>query len=216
MMESHVLPGFTEQHKLKWMGWQTTQENPKGNTVHFPHRPSHARLSSPHSWEMHCKKKIHLTTYYTFKSHSSSNNNTIKVKTVSSPVSVQFHKAILEIALLAQDDIIWPKTTSWNFYRKKTKWSHSTGRFLSLGIIRFSNSLQIMFGRGCFFLVLVLFCLCGIFFCRAERQIVGMYTNGHHTYKQTYKWSLNITIRNATLIIQIIHWLRENKRFMSG
>lgn len=25
------------------------------------------------------------------------------------------------------------------------------------------------------------------FFCRAERQIVGMYTNGHHTYKQTYK-----------------------------
>lgn len=52
------------------------------------------------------KKKIHLTTYYTFKSHSSSNNNTIKVKTVSSPVSVQFHKAILEIALLAQDDII--------------------------------------------------------------------------------------------------------------
>lgn len=25
------------------------------------------------------------------------------------------------------------------------------------------------------------------FFCRAERQIVGMYTNGHHIYKQTYK-----------------------------
>lgn len=34
-----------------------TGKTPEGNTVHFPHRPSHAGLSSPHSSEMHSKEK---------------------------------------------------------------------------------------------------------------------------------------------------------------
>ena len=38
MMESHVLPGFTKQHKLKWMRWQAWQRDPReSRTVVPPH-----------------------------------------------------------------------------------------------------------------------------------------------------------------------------------